>query len=89
MHECPECGQACDCDLEDVWTDFNDNCVHPECEADDDELEGYDLEACIDCGELSIAGICQCCGGDLCEAHSKAALGLCKNCRKTRGLTEG
>lgn len=19
MHECPNCGQACDCDMEDVW----------------------------------------------------------------------
>lgn len=40
MHECPECGQACDCDGEDTWFDWphNANCRHPfegECEGDD------------------------------------------------------
>ena len=23
MHECPECGQACDCDGEDTWHDWD------------------------------------------------------------------
>jgi hypothetical protein len=39
MHECGECGQACDCDGEDTW--FDDlqtylNCSH-ECEEFDDD----------------------------------------------------
>lgn len=43
MHECPKCGQACDCDGEDVWNDIGSsdwlNCTH-ECEdfEDDDDL---------------------------------------------------
>lgn len=39
MHECPECGQTCDCDGEDIWRDwpFNLDCTH-ECEKDDDDL---------------------------------------------------
>ena len=38
MHECPECGQACDCDGEDTWFDFpyNLDCTH-DCEPDSDE----------------------------------------------------
>lgn len=42
MHECPDCGQACDCDGEDTWFDeCPDNC---ECdcwladESEDDEM---------------------------------------------------
>lgn len=27
MHECPDCGQACDCDGEDTWLD-EDECEH-------------------------------------------------------------
>lgn len=42
MHECPECGQACDCDGEDTWVSwpYNLDCMH-ECELfdDDDEYE--------------------------------------------------
>lgn len=42
MHECPECGQACDCDGEDTW--FDDlqtslNCTH-DCEEFDDDNDG-------------------------------------------------
>lgn len=43
MHECPECGQACDCDGEDTWNDIGSsdwlNCSH-ECEFDDDDFDG-------------------------------------------------
>lgn len=31
MHECPLCGQACDCDMEDVWHENVIDCAH-ECE---------------------------------------------------------
>lgn len=39
MHECPECGQTCDCDGEDLWHSwpFNLDCTH-ECEEEDDDL---------------------------------------------------
>lgn len=46
MHECPNCGQACDCDDEDLWHEFDEpeveECCH-ECEEFDDE-EDYDDE---------------------------------------------
>jgi hypothetical protein len=48
MHECPECGQACDCDGEDTWNNIGSsdwlNCEH-ECEdMDDDYLRPDDDE---------------------------------------------
>jgi hypothetical protein len=57
MHECPECGQACDCDGEDTWNDIGSsdwmNCSH-ECEdLDDDDLrpspEDDDIQHCSNC----------------------------------------
>lgn len=27
-HECPTCGQACYCDIEDTWWDDVDECFH-------------------------------------------------------------
>lgn len=36
MHECPECGMACDCDGEDVWNDAPPDCNH-ECDIQYDE----------------------------------------------------
>jgi len=43
MHECPECGQACDCDGEDVWNEYAGlECVH-ECEDDSDtDIDGHE-----------------------------------------------
>jgi hypothetical protein len=38
MHECPDCGQVCDCDGEDIWNDAAAN----ECEHGCDEQEGDD-----------------------------------------------
>jgi hypothetical protein len=43
MHECPDCGHDCDCDLEDLWHDEPPtNCTH-DCEEDDDDNDdcGY------------------------------------------------
>ena len=34
MHECPMCGQECDCDGEDSWIDYPNNCIH-ECKYDE------------------------------------------------------
>lgn len=34
MHECPDCGMACDCDGEDTWLEGAD-CAHL-CDEDDD-----------------------------------------------------
>ena len=37
MHECPDCGQACSCDIEDTWNEAAaDDCVH-DCDGYDDE----------------------------------------------------
>lgn len=39
MHDCPECGQACDCDEEDTWIEDDEifeQCIH-ECEDFEDE----------------------------------------------------
>lgn len=34
MHECPNCGQACDCDGDDVWRDPPADC---QCGCDEDD----------------------------------------------------
>jgi len=39
MHDCPECGEACDCDCEDTWWDEVEDCDHqctPEPDNDDE-----------------------------------------------------
>jgi len=37
MHDCPNCGQACDCDGEDTWNDAASfDCEH-DCEEEDDD----------------------------------------------------
>lgn len=42
MHDCPECGQACTCDGEDVWNDAaGDDCVH-ECDPEDMDRDDYE-----------------------------------------------
>ena len=49
MHECPECGQACDCDGEDTWHEWDSGeaedceCDHEGFSADGDD--DYDEEA--------------------------------------------
>ena len=40
MHECPECGQACACDMEDHEQSAPDDCSH-ECDPKDLELDDY------------------------------------------------
>jgi hypothetical protein len=47
MHDCPDCGSACDCDGEDTWIDaHSDECVH-ECEPEpDDEAWDYEYNEC-------------------------------------------
>ncbi len=44
MHECWECGQACDCDIEDTWHDeAPHDCTHVCDDDDDDDLDAdYD-----------------------------------------------
>lgn len=36
MHDCPECGGACDCDGEDHHQPAPDDCMH-ECQGDDED----------------------------------------------------
>lgn len=45
MHECPECGYACDCDLEDTWHDTAPEDCECECylNTDDDNDDDDDL----------------------------------------------
>lgn len=45
MHECPECGQACDCDIDDLWWDE----APADCDCDH---EGSGLEEDEDFEEL-------------------------------------
>lgn len=90
MHECPECGQACDCDGEDVWHawPYNLTCRHG-CEEDDDLDADYFNEGhCVDCGSSSVADQCQCCGGGLCYMHSETGAGFCKNCPTQEWIAE-
>jgi len=37
MHECPDCGDVCDCDGEDMWQSwpYNKDCEHS-CEMEED-----------------------------------------------------
>lgn len=51
MHECPECGQACDCDQDDTW--FDDlqtmlSCTH-QCDGiyDEDDSDDFDYEGFV------------------------------------------
>lgn len=85
MHECPSCGQACDCDGEDVWNDYAArDCTH-DCEEDDWEDDQQGLDACcIDCGSIEIAGTCSGCGSYICSAHAVADGRMCTMCRKGR-----
>lgn len=41
MHECPICGQACDCDGEDTWYGYpyNMDCT---CNCEEEERDNYD-----------------------------------------------
>ena len=46
MHECPECGQACDCDGEDTWNSGLQiylNCTH-DCQEFDDDSDNDDFD---------------------------------------------
>ena len=48
MHECPRCGQACDCIGDDLWNDLEAEFCECECEWLEDNVDGdddYDLEA--------------------------------------------
>jgi hypothetical protein len=46
MHECPACGQACDCDGEDTWHEFDspevEGCI---CGCEDDEFDEEEDDA--------------------------------------------
>jgi hypothetical protein len=47
MHDCPRCGQACDCDLEDTWLDAPIDCIC-DCEgyyASEDDYEDWAEDA--------------------------------------------
>ena len=87
MHECPECGQACDCDGEDIWNDAAAlDCIH-ECEDDyDEERDGF--EACVNCGSPNISSTCECCGGWLCHMHSETGTGFCRSCPTADWIAE-
>lgn len=39
MHECPFCGQACDCDGEDTWLNPPGHC---QCECEDDSEDDWE-----------------------------------------------
>ncbi len=45
MHECPDCQDTCDCDIEDTWNDDFDDCSH-ECQTleSDDFDDDFDEE---------------------------------------------
>jgi len=89
MHECPQCGQTCDCDGEDVWSDYAGRTCRHNCEDDEWEDEGsFSLEACVDCGSPEISTVCQCCGGWLCHRHAETGAGFCKACPTKEWIDE-
>jgi hypothetical protein len=77
MHECPECGQACDCDGDDLWQDAPAMC---RCACDDldaaDDDDDDDDDAPDDgmyTGADGSAFRCRWCGEPL-------SLGRCADC---------
>jgi hypothetical protein len=49
MHECPNCGQACDCDNDDLWDQTAASFCVCECMADDLGSDGCDICGGYDC----------------------------------------
>ena len=45
MHECPNCGYACDCDGEDLWNDAAAGDCECPCDPDEEPIEEADEEA--------------------------------------------
>lgn len=46
MHECPFCGEVCDCDMDDTWgLPIPDDCPHI-CHDNDEDQE--ELDECFD-----------------------------------------
>lgn len=90
MHECPDCGQACDCDGEDVWNDYAGRTCRHDCEDEEDAPDQYslDLECCVDCGDINTSTMCQCCGGWLCHRHAETGAGFCKSCPTKEWIDE-
>src|SRR5262245_28174472 len=93
MHECPYCGQTCDCDGEDVWNDYAGRTCRHDCEDEDDyeDVDGMypvELEACVDCGDPHISTACECCGGWLCHRHAETGAGFCKSCPTKEWIDE-
>ena len=91
MHECPDCGQVCDCDGENVWSDAGAadcRCVCAEYDDDLDQDYEHDLDACVDCGSPSISDTCECCGEWLCYMHSEIGAGFCHSCPTQEWIDE-
>jgi hypothetical protein len=64
MHDCPNCGQACDCDGEDTWFNNYPGCLC-DCEDlaiddDDDDFDSSpdDYGYCMVCGRPTSICIC-------------------------------
>jgi len=99
MHECFYCGQACDCDGEDVWRDAPRSCSH-ECEfLDDDSWFAGDvpLHACQHPGCVIAEAIgCRVLGGEqdsapdawYCSEHASLH-GFCNGCGELHAGEEG
>lgn len=52
MHECPRCGNVCDCDMEDTWFEaYPEGCSH-DCEDEVDDDLNPDIERCARCGQF-------------------------------------
>jgi hypothetical protein len=50
MHECENCGQACDCDGDDLWRNQprNHACINPECDEEGDDYDMYQADHDLD-----------------------------------------
>lgn len=72
MHECFLCGQACDCDGEDVWHSMYADCVH-ECEEDDYETDDYETDR--EDIDYSTYRTCETCGGEFWDGGTSCTCG--------------
>lgn len=76
MHECPWCGQECDCDGEDTWLEAPDDCT---CGCGGPDVDGED-DMPNDAGF-----ICKLCGNEFYEISMDY---LCEQCRAAKELND-
>jgi hypothetical protein len=86
MHDCPRCGQACDCDLEDTWLEAPVDCIC-DCEGYYDSEDDYEdwaedayPELLLEDDSDSLAACCPSCGFSILIPDEETGFWECPNC---------